>query len=99
MCIICLVQALWGVSSLSYDSTLKMILVGNGPIHVVWNKPVLWSKSGSCGEIICIVRQVCALWAIWGVQVIFMGFDREGVIQFCVLQNSLCCRLFLGILK
>lgn len=67
------------------QSRLKMILVGNGPIHVVWNKPVLWSKSGSCGEIICIVGQVCALWAIWGVQVIFMGFDREGVIQFCVL--------------
>ena len=40
---------------------------------------VLWSKSASCGKIICTAGQVCALWAIWGVQVIFVGFDRDGV--------------------
>lgn len=55
-------------------------------VEQVW---ILWKIS-------CIMGQVGALWAIWCVQVIFVGFDRDGVIQSCVLKKSMPCRLFLG---
>lgn len=40
-----------------------------------------------------------ALWVIWGIQVIFVGFHNDGVIQSYVLKTCMCCGLFLGNLK
>lgn len=78
----CLIQALQSASALSHDSVYRRSVCGEWGYRVLRYKPVC------CGASLSPVERQSALWGESEHCEQFVGFDRDDVIQFCVLEKS-----------